>query len=93
MKSLLTLVAIGGLGYGGFASVVEYVTPVMEGAIAWQENTVKVAEAVGSSAAPEARVEWEANKKTALERLAAFQLFGKEMSDEEIRERSAHLFD
>jgi hypothetical protein len=58
-----------------YQATVRDIIPALQGAINHQEETVQVAEAVGSSAAPAARIQWDARKASAqlqLDALAAW---------------------
>ena len=53
--------------------VVNSSVPIFKDAIAWQENTVGVAEYLQLSCAKPARAEWEVNKAKAYERIEGFK--------------------
>ena len=68
MQTTLTAIIAGiviGSSISYYQDAARFCVPILEDAITYQENNVRVAEQLGISCAPEARAEWETNKAKA----------------------------
>jgi hypothetical protein len=77
MKTIATLILTLASGTVVIEKVIPDVVnssvPIFNDAIAWQENTVQVAEYLELSCAKPAREQWEVNKAKAYERIEGFK--------------------
>lgn len=80
MNSIIKLAILAGISataYSSYQGTVLSVIPALQGAINHQEETVQVAEAMESSAAPAAREQWETRKASAQFQLDALRAWAE----------------
>ena len=85
MEDLIKVIALTTLGVVSveeiYPRVAEQVTPILEDAIVWQENTVRTAEYLELECSVLAREQWDRNKQVALSRLESFKSLANQTTD------------
>jgi len=76
-----TVTALTGGMLATYAEAIEYVCPQLRAAVAYQEQTIKTAEALGSGCAQAARAEWTPKKADALAKITALENSAKNLKD------------